>query len=148
MSPNTWPHGVTIWLVVRAVARLDLSTDGGPMVWECTRGRYESARVLAEAGVAIDNLFFAAGLDRVDVLAALLDARRRRQHRHWAGATALHAAASMGHKEARTFLLERGADPTLRETSWNSTAAGMARWREHDEIVQLIRRARFEPARR
>ena len=46
--------------------------------------------------------------------------------------------ASMGHPEATTFLLERGADPTPRETSWNSIAAGMARWLKHDEIMQLI----------
>jgi len=125
-------------VLVRAGARLDLWTGGGPMVWAINRGRYESARVLAEAGVAIDNLFFAAGLNRVDVLAALLARGADVNTRYWAGATALHAAASMGHKDATMFLLERGADPTLRETSWNSTAAGMARWLKHHEIVQLI----------
>jgi len=54
----------------------------------------------------------------------------------------------MGHQEATTFLLERGADPTLRETNWNSTAAGMARWLKHDEIAQLIEEQVSNPARR
>ena len=54
----------------------------------------------------------------------------------------------MGHQEATTFLLERGADPTLRGTSWNSTAAGMARWLKHEEIVQLIEEHGSNPARR
>jgi hypothetical protein len=135
-------------VLVRAGARLDLWTDGGPMVWAITRGRYESARVLAEAGVAVDNLLFAAGLNRVDVLAAMLARGADVNTRHWSGTTALHAAASMGHQEATTFLLERGADPTLQGTSWNSTAAGMARWLKHEEIVQLIEEYGSNPARR
>jgi len=136
-------------VLVRAGARLDLWTGGGPMSWAIERGRYESARVLAEAGVAVDNLLFAAGLNRVDVLAALLARGADVNTRHWSsGTTALHAAASMGHQEATTFLLERGADPTLRGTSWNSTAAGMARWLKHEEIVQLIEEHGSTPARR
>jgi ankyrin repeat protein len=135
-------------VLVRGGARLDLWTDGGPMFWAIERGRYESARVLAEAGVAVDNLLFAAGLNRVDVLAALLARGGDVNTRHWSGNTALHAAASMGHREATTFLLEHGADPTLRETSWNSTAAGKARWLEHEEIVALIEEHGSNPAHR
>jgi hypothetical protein len=55
-------------VLVRAGARLDLWTDGGPMFWAIERGRYESAGA-AEAGVAVDNLLFAAALNSVDVLA-------------------------------------------------------------------------------
>jgi ankyrin repeat protein len=58
--------------------------------------------------------------------------------RYWAGNTALHAAALMGHKEAVTFLLERGADPTLRDTHWNGNAAEKARYCKHWEVVELL----------
>lgn len=109
-------------------------------LWAIERGRDESARVLAEGEVAVDNLFFAAGLNRIDVLTALLASGAHINTRHWSGLTALHAAASMGHEEATTFLLEYGADPALRQTRWNSTAAGMARWLKHERIAQLIER--------
>jgi ankyrin repeat protein len=134
-------------VLVRAGARLDLWTDGGPMLWAIGGGRYESARVLAEAGVAVDNLLFAAGLNRVDMLAAMLARGADVNTRHWGGATALHAAAAMGHKEATTFLLERGADPTLKETSWNDTPAEKARWFKHEDIAQLIEQHGSTPAR-
>jgi ankyrin repeat protein len=60
--------------------------------------------------------------------------------RHWDGNTALHAAALMGHKEAVTFLLERGADPAIRDTHWKANAAGKARYAKHTEIAAIIER--------
>src|SRR6185436_7494647 len=96
--------------LVRAGARLDLWPDGGPMCWAIEHGRYQSALVLAEAGVPIDHLAFAAALNRLDILEDLLSRGIDVDTRHWEGNTALHAAALMAHKEVVTFLLDRGAD--------------------------------------
>jgi ankyrin repeat protein len=124
-------------VLVHAGARLDLWPDSAPLVWAIERGRYRSALVLAEAGVAIDNLVFAAALNRVDILDDLLS-RGIDVNTRMAGQTALHAAAVMGHKEAVTLLLDRRVDPTLPDTRWNRTAAQKARDFKHAEIAQII----------
>jgi hypothetical protein len=127
-------------VLVRAGARLDLWPDGGPMFWAIERGLYRSALVLAEAGVPVDNLLCAAALNRLDLLEELLSRGIDVNTRHWDGNTALHAAALMGHKEAVIFLLERGADPAIRDTHWKANAAGKARYAKHTEIAEMIER--------
>jgi ankyrin repeat protein len=126
-------------VLLRGGARLDLWEEGaGPMQWAIELGLRESARVLAEAGVPIDNLLYAAALDRVDLLQDLLARGANVDERHWAGNTALHAAALMGHARAVTFLLDRGADPTLRDDCWKTTAAEKARYTKHVTVAELI----------
>jgi hypothetical protein len=107
------------------------------MLWAIERSLYRSALVLAEAGVAVDNLLVAAALNRVDRLGELLSPGVDVDTRYW-GLTALHGAAAMGHADVVTWLLARGADPTLRDTRWNGTAAGWARHARHPEIADLI----------
>jgi ankyrin repeat protein len=127
-------------VLVRAGARLDLWPDGGPMRWAIERSLYRSALVLAEAGVPIDNLLYAAALNRLDLLEEFLSRGIDVNTRHWDGNTALHAAALMGHKEAVAFLLERGADPTIRDTHWKANAAEKARYAKHTEVAEIIER--------
>lgn len=93
---------------------------------------------MVEAGVPVENLFVAAGLDRVDLMPDLLmrgvDINARLTT--WSS-TALHAAAGMGHETAVRFLLDRGADSSLRNV-WGGTPAGTARFFGHPDIARLI----------
>jgi ankyrin repeat protein len=131
-------------VLVRGGARLDLWTEDGPMFWAIEHGRYESARALAEAGVPIDNLLVAAALDRLDVLEELLARGIDVDTRYWGGPTALHAAAAMGHEKTVTFLLARGADPSVKDTRWKMTASEKARHFKHAAVAEILER---EPQR-
>ena len=53
--------------------------------------------------------------------------------------TALHVAATRGQKEAVTLLLERGADPSLKDTK-GKTVLQKAGESGHEEIVELLRK--------
>jgi glutaminase len=108
------------------------------MIGAIDAGLPRSALALADAGLRFDNLLFAAAANRVDVLEQLLARGMEVNTRHWAGYTALHAAAVMGHESAVAFLLARGADPTLREQKYGDTPADKARWRRHAGVVALL----------
>lgn len=58
--------------------------------------------------------------------------------RYFQDSTALHAAAFPGQEHAVAFLLARGADPSLRGTSYNVTPAGKARYPGHPDIAEFI----------
>ncbi len=130
--------GALVRVLTAAGAWLDRWAPGEPMFWCIERGTHRSARALAEAGLPLDNLLLAAAANRVDTLAALLAAGADVNERHRDGYTALHAAAVLGHAEAVAFLLDRGADPHVRETAHGGTPAGKARWRGHHEVAALI----------
>ena len=87
-------------------------------VYACMHGRIEAAQLLLEKGAAIDAI--PGGFD-------------------FAG-TGLHYAAHNGHRAMVEFLLERGADPSIKDTKVNSDVAGWAEHAGHTEIVELLRR--------
>ena len=87
-------------------------------VFACMHGHIEAAELLLEKGAAIDAI--PGGFD-------------------FAG-TGLHYAAHNGHRAMVEFLLERGADPTIKDTKVNSDAAGWAEHAKHTEIAELLRR--------
>lgn len=130
--------GALVRVLTEAGARLDRWAPGEPMFWCIERGTHRSAKALADAGLPLDNLLLAAAANRVDILAALLAAGADVNEHHRGGYTALHAAAVLGHAEAVAFLLDRGADPHVRETAYGGTPAGKARWRGHHEVAALI----------
>ena len=55
-----------------------------------------------------------------------------------AGGTALHAAALEGNIELVRDLLAWGADPTILDPTYNSTARGWAAYAGHRQIVDLL----------
>jgi ankyrin repeat protein len=130
--------GALTRVFAQAGARIDWGNEDGPMIWAIDAGLPGSALALAEAGLRMDNLLFAAAANRVDVLQDLLAGGAEVNARFWAGYTALHAAAVMGHLEAVELLLARGADPSLREEKYGDTPAEKARWREHARVLARL----------
>jgi ankyrin repeat protein len=56
---------------------------------------------------------------------------------HWT-ATALHAAAGQGHRAVVELLLERGADPAIKDVRYQSTPLGWARHLGRDDVIELL----------
>lgn len=54
------------------------------------------------------------------------------------GSTALFYACDRGHQELVEFLLEKGADPTLKDTFYNATPLTWAQMKGHHEIVGML----------
>jgi ankyrin repeat protein len=54
--------------------------------------------------------------------------------------TALHEAAWFNHRELVEHLLQRGADPTIKDTQFDATPAGWAEHAGHKELADLIRK--------
>ena len=96
-------------------------------------------------------LVFASMCGQVDVVRLLLDQGTRIDANppgsHWT-ATALHTAAGQGNRSVVELLLERGANPTIRDPRYDSTPLG---WAEHtggwsdpearDQVASLLRTA-------
>jgi ankyrin repeat protein len=88
-------------------------------VYACMHGHVDAAALLLEKGAAIDAI--PGGFD-------------------YAG-TGLHYAALNGHRAMVEFLLERGADASIKDTKVQADAAGWAAHAGRTEIVALLRTA-------
>jgi len=55
------------------------------------------------------------------------------------GATALHNAAWIGDVAMVKLLLERGADPNVRDPNYHATPLGWAEYNEQHEVAELLR---------
>jgi quinoprotein glucose dehydrogenase len=55
------------------------------------------------------------------------------------GSTVLHKAVEANDREVLTFLLKRGADPTVRDNRFNATPRGWAEFLGHPELMRLLR---------
>ncbi len=58
-----------------------------------------------------------------------------------AALTALHAAVNGNQVEMTQFLLERGADPSIPDNTWDDTPLDWAQWQGNEEIIQMLRDA-------
>jgi ankyrin repeat protein len=83
-------------------------------------------------------LFAAAERNRADVLSMLLDLGTPVNVQDAHQRTALHAAAGKGAREAAALLLERGADPNLRESTYQATPLGFAGHYDDRAMIDLL----------
>ena len=104
---------------VRAWSQDRQSIVDNAFVYACMHGHIGAAALLLDKGAAINAI--PGGFD-------------------FAG-TGLHYAAMNGHREMVEFLLERGADATVKDTKIGADAAGWAAHGGRHEIVELLKRA-------
>jgi ankyrin repeat protein len=125
--------------LARAGADIATAPDGtGPMLCAIQNARPRSVEALIEEGVPVDNLLVAAAADRCDVVETLLAAGADIHTRFADAWTALHAAAANGRDQAAMLLLERGADPTLREERYGGVPAGNAWYNGWTALAERI----------
>jgi ankyrin repeat protein len=141
-------------------ADLEARTDWGatPLDWAGVLGSRAAAGVLIAHGahlspVAAAGLGIAARtephqLDAAFALACrnghtaiartLLEQGARVDARGYFNAPALHWAAINGHAETVRFLLDRGADPALRDAEFDADVLGWAREGGHEPVIALL----------
>ena len=88
--------------------------------------------------VAGQALVEAATLGDLEIVASLLDLGVNIDTSVHAGATAIHNAAHEGHRELSEYLIQRGADPRLRDDIWGGNACGWAHAGGHAELANWI----------
>lgn len=110
------------------------------LVWACKSGRTEVLARLLRAGARLDAdpyrgtpLIWAAWCNRLETAACLIDHGASVNHKatfggltHGQGVTALHMACQNGHLSMVKLLIERGADPSIRDDLHGGDAAGHA----------------------
>jgi len=95
--------------LVRAGARMDADPyRGTPLIWAASRNRMETAEWLIDHGATIDLKATFGGLT------------------HGQGVTALHMASQCGHLSMVQMLIERGADPKIKDDLYHGDAEGAA----------------------
>jgi len=91
--------------------------------------------------VAEQALVFASLCGRIEIVRLLLDhginIDATPPGSHWT-ATALHAAAGQGHRAVVELLVERGADQSIKDVRYQSTALGWATHMCRDEVVAVL----------
>jgi len=95
--------------LIRAGARLDADPyRGTPLIWAAVRNRLETATWLIDHGAAVDRKATFGGLA------------------HGQGVTALHMASQNGHLAMVKLLIQRGADPRIKDDLYGGDAEGAA----------------------
>ena len=90
---------------------------GTPLIWAAAKGRLAAARWLIEHAADVNQRATFGGPS------------------HGQGVTALHIAAQSGQLEMVKFLLERAADPTIKDELYHGTALG---WAEHGGATGVV----------
>jgi len=104
-------RAAAIEVLARRGANLDADVyRGTPLIWAAFAGKADAARKLVELGADVDIRGTFGG------------------HGHGSGVTALHLAAQNDSVDVLKVLLDAGADRSVRDNLFGSTAAG---WAEH-----------------
>jgi ankyrin repeat protein len=127
-----------------ADVNIEALQDGGtPLLWAVGLGSAELVRALVARGADIhapgvlQSATFSKRLEHIETLLALgADINARNRY----GSTALHVAAQRGDDRALRWLLERGADPTLRGDQ-DMTPLDCALRQQHHTTAELLRAA-------
>ncbi|MEV6911643.1 ankyrin repeat domain-containing protein [Amycolatopsis sp. NPDC051071] len=104
----------------------DVNADvyrGTALTWAAAQGKAEVIGTLAELGASVNHQGTFGGLS------------------HGEGVTALHLAVQGGHVAAVRALLAVGADPSLEDALYSSSALGWAEHFEQAEILAVLREA-------
>ncbi len=123
------------------------------LVWACKSNRVAVLERLVTAGARLNAdpyrgtpLIWAAARDRTEAAAWLLDRGANVNQKatfggatHGQGVTALHIAAQSGCLPAVKLLVERGADLTLEDDLYHSTAIGAAEYFGQDAVRDYLR---------
>jgi ankyrin repeat protein len=97
--------------LAKAGARLNADPyRGTPLIWAAVCNRMETAEWLINQGAAIDQKATFGGLT------------------HGQGVTALHMASQYGHLAMVQLLIQRGADPKIKDDLYHSDAEGAANY--------------------
>jgi ankyrin repeat protein len=126
------------------------------LVWACKSGRLAVLERLVKAGARLDAdpyrgtpLIWAAVCNRTETIAWLLDRGANINGKatfggpaHGQGITALHLAAQRGHLPAVKLLVERGADRSIQDDLYQSTAEGAATYFGQNEVRDYLRSPR------
>jgi ankyrin repeat protein len=97
--------------LVRGGARLDADPyRGAPLIWAAVRNRIETAEWLIDHGAPVNQKATFGGAT------------------HGQGVTALHMASQNGHLSMVQLLLQRGADPKIRDDLYHGDAEGAANY--------------------
>jgi ankyrin repeat protein len=108
--------------LVQAGARLDADPyRGTPLIWAAARNRTEAATWLLDHGANVNQKGAFGGLT------------------HGQGVTALHMAAQSGHMPMVKLLVERGADRSIKDDLYYSTAEGGAQYFGQTEVRDYLR---------
>ncbi|MBV8831008.1 MAG: ankyrin repeat domain-containing protein, partial [Acidobacteriaceae bacterium] len=95
--------------LVKAGARLDADPyRGTPLIWAAVCNRVETAEWLIEHGATVDLKATFGGLT------------------HGQGVTALHMASQSGHLQMVRLLIQKGADPKIKDDLYHGDAEGAA----------------------
>lgn len=112
------------------------------LVWACKAGRTEVLSRLERAGACLDAdpyrgtpLTWAAYCNRIETVEWLVDHGATIDRKgtfggptHGQGVTALHMASQRGHLSMVQTLIERGADPKIKDDLYHGDAAGAANY--------------------
>jgi ankyrin repeat protein len=145
--------------LINAGADIDARTDWGatPLDWAGVLGSRAAADVLiahgarltleSASGLGIDHeitgdptaaFVLACRNGHTTIACRLLEHGADINGRGFFNAPALHWAAINGHADTVRFLLERGADPTLKDDEFDSDALGWAREGGHEKVTALL----------
>ncbi|WP_181777103.1 ankyrin repeat domain-containing protein [Amycolatopsis pittospori] len=125
------------------------------LAWAARNDRSAAVRTLVARGAGVDSdvyrgtaLTWAAAQGKASVIGTLAELGAAVNHRgtfgglsHGKGVTALHLAVQGGHVAVVRALLEVGADPSVEDGLYSSSAIGWAEHFEQREILAVLRGA-------